>query len=58
MGNTGYAPQGGAESGALSAEPDSGGALADWLEACPVALSDETKAGILALVNLAGIATT
>jgi len=27
--------------------------LSGWLEACPVALSDETKAGILAMVRAA-----
>lgn len=27
--------------------------LAGWLEACPVALSDETAAGILAMVKTA-----
>ena len=31
-----------------------GGALAEWLDACPVALSDETAAGILAMVKAAG----
>ena len=32
--------------------------LAGWLEACPVALDDQTKAVILAMVKAAGIAST
>ena len=53
QGNTGVLEQGGAESGALLADSHIGGALADWLEACPVALDDETAAGILAMVRAA-----
>jgi integrase len=59
QGNAGVLVQGGAESGALwrdsDAEPDVDGALAGWLEACPVALDDETKAGIVAMVRAVGL---
>jgi hypothetical protein len=58
QGNAGVLVQGGAESGALwrdsDAEPDVDGALAGWLAACPVALDDETKSGIVAMVKAAG----
>jgi hypothetical protein len=53
-GNTGVLEQGGAKSGALSGDSHIGGALAEWLDACPVALDDETAAAILAMVNVAG----
>jgi hypothetical protein len=56
QGNTGVLEQGGAESGALFDVSHIGGArgaLADWLEACPVALDAETAAGILAMVRTA-----
>lgn len=52
--NSGDAEQGGAESGALSDGSDIGGALAQWLDACPMALDDEIKAGILAIIRAAG----
>ena len=51
QGNTGLLEQGGAESAALSADSHIGGTLADWLEACSVALDDETTVGILAMVR-------
>ena len=37
-----------AESGSFGSERD---AIAQWLEACPVALDDRTKGGILAIVR-------
>ena len=54
-GRTGLLQEGGQKSGALGAreallEAD----LAGWLDACPVALSDDIKAGILAMVRTVG----
>jgi hypothetical protein len=43
----------GAESGALLPDSDIRGALARWLERCPVALDETTRAGIVAMVGAA-----
>jgi integrase len=53
QGSAGVLVSGGAESGALWRDSDLAAHLAQWLDGCPVALSDETKAGILAMVRTA-----
>ena len=53
-GKTGISQHGGAESGAVSAKNDPTNAdLADWLDACPMELTDEAKAGIFAMIRVA-----
>jgi hypothetical protein len=61
-GKAGFSEEGGAKSGALGAreahlDADLDTALADWLDDCPVALDDETKAGITRMVRSAGPST-
>jgi hypothetical protein len=48
------ATEGGAESGALLPDSDIGGAIALWLDGCPVALDEQTRAGIVAMVKATG----
>lgn len=54
QGKTGVLKEGGARSGALRARPALLDAdLGSWLDACPLALSQSTRAGILGVIRAA-----